>query len=354
MKDKTIVSSSPHLHDVTNVKFVMWNVVIALLPALVAGIIYFGFRALELTIYGVATAVITEALIQKLRKKPITVTDGSAVITGMLVAFNVHANVPWWIVVVGSAFAIAIGKHAFGGLGFNIVNPALLARAFLLASWPTRMTSGWAATKFGQISGMNLENVPEKAMELVSKATPLGVANMLRNKDVVTTIGYDNAHSIYTHLTDYTTLTNLFWGNIGQCIGEISAFALLLGALYLLILNIIEWRIPAFYIGTVFVLVYIFGGIDGIMTAPLTFPLFHILSGGLFLGAFFMATDMVTTPITKNGRMIFGIGAGVLTVVIRLIGGYPEGVSYAILIMNLFVPLIDKYTRPKPFGEVKE
>ncbi|HPK40576.1 MAG TPA: RnfABCDGE type electron transport complex subunit D, partial [Candidatus Cloacimonadota bacterium] len=205
MKDKTIVSSSPHLHDVTNVKFVMWNVVIALLPALVAGIIYFGFRALELTIYGVATAVITEALIQKLRKKPITVTDGSAVITGMLVAFNVHANVPWWIVVVGSAFAIAIGKHAFGGLGFNIVNPALLARAFLLASWPTRMTSGWAATKFGQISGMNLENVPEKAMELVSKATPLGVANMLRNKDVVTTIGYDNAHSIYTHLTDYTT-----------------------------------------------------------------------------------------------------------------------------------------------------
>jgi len=255
---------------------------------------------------------------------------------------------------VGSAFAIAIGKHAFGGLGFNIVNPALLARAFLLASWPTRMTSGWAATKFGQISGMNLENVPEKAMELVSKATPLGVANMLRNKDVVTTIGYDNAHSIYTHLTDYTTLTNLFWGNIGQCIGEISAFALLLGALYLLILNIIEWRIPAFYIGTVFVLVYIFGGIDGIMTAPLTFPLFHILSGGLFLGAFFMATDMVTTPITKNGRMIFGIGAGVLTVVIRLIGGYPEGVSYAILIMNLFVPLIDKYTRPKPFGEVKE
>nr|HPK40168.1 RnfABCDGE type electron transport complex subunit D [Candidatus Cloacimonadota bacterium] len=142
--------------------------------------------------------------------------------------------------------------------------------------------------------------------------------------------------------------------NIGQCIGEISAFALLLGALYLLILNIIEWRIPAFYIGTVFVLVYIFGGIDGIMTAPLTFPLFHILSGGLFLGAFFMATDMVTTPITKNGRMIFGIGAGVLTVVIRLIGGYPEGVSYAILIMNLFVPLIDKYTRPKPFGEVKE
>jgi len=353
MKNKTIVSSSPHLHDATNVKYVMWHVVIALMPALIAGIIFFGFSALTITIYSVIAAVTTEALIQKLRKKPITVSDGSAVITGILIAFNVHANSSWWLVVVGSIFAIAIGKHAFGGLGYNIVNPALLGRAFLLASWPTRMTAGWPKTQFGELSGITIDNIPAVAKELVSHATPLGVANMLRDPEYVTSIGADNVYSVFTHLTNFSTLNNLFWGNIGQCIGEISAFALLLGAIYLLLLNIIEWRIPAFYIGTVFVLTYFFGGIDGFMSAPITIPLFHILSGGLLLGAFFMATDMVTSPITKKGRIIFGIGAGIITVVIRLYGGYPEGVSYAILIMNLFVPLIDKFTSPKPFGEVK-
>ncbi|HOD55079.1 MAG TPA: RnfABCDGE type electron transport complex subunit D [Candidatus Cloacimonadota bacterium] len=353
MENKIIVSSSPHLHDRSSVKYVMWNVVIALLPALIAGIIHFGYKALTITIYSAVAAVVTEALIQKFRKKEITVNDGSAVLTGMLVAFNIHADSPWWLGVVGSIFAISIGKHVFGGLGFNIVNPALLGRAFLLASWPTLVTSGWVPSNLGNTSGLNIQNLPAQAQQLVTSATPLGVAKMMRNADIVNTIGVDNAHNVFSHLTDYSTLMNLFWGNIGGCIGEVSAFALLIGALYLLMLHIIEWRIPVFYIGTVFVLTYIFGGLDGIFSATIALPLFHILAGGLFLGAFFMATDMVTSPVTKKGRIIFGIGAGIICVVIRLIGGYPEGVSYSILIMNLFVPLIDRYTMPRAFGEVK-
>lgn len=354
MDKKFIVTSSPHLHDKSSVSFVMWNVVIALLPALLAGIIFFGFRALSLTIYAVIAAVLTEALIQKLRKKEITVNDGSAVLTGMLVAFNIHSASAWWLPVIGSVFAIAIGKHAFGGLGHNIVNPALLGRAFLLASWPTQVTSGWVATKFNSISGIAVENVHTNAVQLVTSATPLGVAKLLRNPDIVTNIGGQTiANDVFSHLTDYSTLMNLFWGNVGGCIGEVSALALLIGALYLLSLHIIDWRIPTSYIGTVFVLSYIFGGLNGPFSASVFLPIFHILSGGLMLGAFFMATDMVTSPVTKTGRIYFGMGAGIILVVIRLVGGYPEGCSYSILIMNLFVPLIDRLTMPRAFGEVK-
>lgn len=353
MESKLIVSSSPHLHDRSSVSYVMWNVVIALLPALIAGVIFFGFKALSLTIYCVIAAVLTEALIQKLRNKEITIKDGSAVVTGMLLAFCLNAGSPWWLGVIGAIFAVAIGKQAFGGLGHNIVNPALLGRAFLLASWPTLVTSGWISTKFGQTSGLNLANIPQQAQTLVTSATPLGVAKMLRNPDVVATIGIDNAKNIFTQLTDYSTLMNLFWGNIGGCLGEVSTFALLIGALYLLCLHIIEWRIPVFYIGTVFVLTYIFGGLNGAFSASMALPLFHILAGGLILGAFFMATDLVTSPVTKKGRIIFAVGAGILCTVIRLIGGFPEGCCYSILIMNLFVPLIDRWTMPKAFGEVK-
>ncbi len=354
MDRKFIVTSSPHLHDRSNVSFVMWNVVIALLPALLAGVIFFGINALMLTLYGVLAAVLTEALIQKFRKKEITVNDGSAVLTGMLVAFNIHSHSEWWLPVVGSVFAIAIGKQVFGGLGHNILNPALLARAFLLASWPTKVTSGWVATKFGSISGIATENIHANAINLVTSATPLGVAKMLRNPDIVNSIGGQTiANDVFSHLTDYSTLMNLFWGNIGGCIGEVSAVALLIGALYLLSLHIIDWRIPASYISTVFILTFIFGGLNGPFSASVFLPVFHILSGGLMLGAFFMATDMVTSPVTKTGRLYFGIGAGILLVVIRLIGGYPEGCSYSILIMNIFVPLIDRFTMPKPYGEVK-
>jgi len=354
-----IVSVSPHIHDSSTVSSVMWNVVWALMPALTAGIIFFGVRALYLTIYSVIAACLTEALIEYLRKKPLTLNDGSAVITGILVGFNVHAGVPWWLPVLGSVFAIAIGKHAFGGLGNNIMNPALLGRAFLVASWPAKMASGWVRTNGGSISGINpiFSGIPDQ----ITGATPLSALKTLKSDTfleflrdgnyIVNGDGSSTIYSYFSNMTDSFTLTNLFWGNVAGCIGEISVFALLIGALYLLIRHIIEWRIPVFYIGTVFVLTYFLGGVKG-SEFSISVPLFHIFSGGLMLGAFFMATDMVTSPVTQRGRIIFAIGCGLLTTTIRLWGGLPEGVTYSILIMNLFVPLIDKYSMPKPFGGV--
>ncbi|HPF08597.1 MAG: RnfABCDGE type electron transport complex subunit D [Candidatus Cloacimonetes bacterium] len=364
MKDKYIVSPAPHVHDKSTVKNVMWNVVIALIPALLFAVYYWGLRALILTLTGAIAAVITEAIIQKLRKVPVTVHDGSAFLTGMLLAYNIHVGAPIWLPIVGAVFAIGVGKQVFGGLGNNPVNPALLGRAFLLASWPTQMTAGWVAAKNSAMSGLNnlsriatnLQELSPKAYELVTGATPLKVAQSLRDTSFVADInaqagGLNLGGRIFDSLTELATLKNLFWGNIGGCIGEVSAFALLLGAAYLLYRNIIEWRIPLFYIGTVFVLSLIFGGIPG-SGSSVMLPFFHIFAGGLMLGAFFMATDYTTTPITKKGRIIFGIGCGLLTIVIRLVGGYPEGVSYSILLMNVFTPLIDKITMPKPFGKV--
>ncbi|GAB1366693.1 MAG TPA: RnfABCDGE type electron transport complex subunit D [Candidatus Cloacimonas sp.] len=367
MKDKYIVSSAPHLHDKTTTKNVMWNVVIALSPALVFAVYYWGFRALLLTLLGAVSAVVTEALIQKLRRVPVTVSDGSAFLTGMLLSYNINAGAPWWMPIMGSVFAIAVGKQVFGGLGNNPVNPALLGRAFLLASWPSLMTSGWLKPKSGALSGiadpdaiaMNLKALSPKAFDLVTGATPLKVVQTLRDSSFVASInadageGIDLANRIFTNITEMDALKNLFWGNIGGCIGEVSAFALLLGAAYLLYKNIIEWRIPLFYIGTVFVLSFIFGPIKGAGFSPML-PFFHIFAGGLMLGAFFMATDYTTSPLTKNGRIIFAIGCGLLTVVIRFVGGYPEGVSYSILFMNVMTPLIDKLTMPKAFGRVKK
>jgi len=351
------VSASPHIHQPTSVSRVMWNVVAALLPALVVAVVLFGFRALALTVYGVIAAVLAEAIIQKLRKREITVLDGSAVITGMLVAFNLHAGAPWWIPVLGSVFAITIGKHVFGGLGHNPLNPALLGRVFLVASWPTYTAAGWVPNTFGAISGItsNLTNIPQ-VNSLVTSATPLAVVKSLRDPVFINNIreAIPNAPQILMgEVANINTLQNVFWGNIGGCIGEVSAAALLLGAILLAWKRIIEWRIPVFYIGTVFVLTYLFGGIDGLFSASILLPFFHIFSGGVILGAFFMATDMVTSPLTKVGRIYFGIGCGLITVVIRLWGGFPEGVTFAILLMNLLVPLIDRYTFPKPFGEVR-
>ena len=366
MKDKYIVSPAPHVHDKTTVKNVMWNVIIALIPALIFAVYHWGLRALILTLTGAIAAVITEALIQKLRKVPVSVHDGSAFLTGMLLAYNIHVGAPIWLPIVGSVFAIGVGKQVFGGLGNNPVNPALLGRAFLLASWPTQMTAGWVAAKNSAMSGLNnlsriatnLEELSPKAYELVTGATPLKVAQSLRDSSFVADInaqagGLDVGGRIFGALTEMETLKSLFWGNIGGCIGEVSAFALLLGAAYLLYKNIIEWRIPLYYIGTVFVLSLAFGGIPG-SGSSVMLPFFLIFAGGLMLGAFFMATDYTTTPITKKGRIIFGIGCGLLTIVIRLVGGYPEGVSYSILFMNVMTPLIDRLTMPKAFGSVKK
>lgn len=350
------VSPAPHLKEGHSVKSVMWQVVIALIPALIAAVLFFGINALLLTLYGVVAAVATEALIQKLRKVPITIEDGSAVVTGILVSFNIHANSPWWLPVVGAIFAIAIGKQVFGGLGNNPFNPALLARAFMVASWPTLTTAGWkdawdkAILNHGDklMSGLNeniLGSLTSQADKLlVTNATPLAVVKALRD---TTAVAKDSAELITSHLTDLSTINNLFVGHIGGVIGEVSALALLIGAIYLASRHIIEWRIPLSYIATVFVLIALFGGING---PSIKLAIYHVFAGGLILGAFFMATDMVSSPVTKRGRLIFGIGCGLITVAIRLVGGYPEGVSYSILLMNIAVPLIDRYTMPKAFG----
>lgn len=367
MEHKVIVSPAPHLHDKTSVPIIMWQVVIALIPALAAAVYFFGWHALYLTFLGAFAAVVTEGVIQKWRKIPVTIADGSAFLTGLLVAYNVDANAPWWFPVMGAVFAIAIGKQVFGGLGHNPFNPALLGRAFLLASWPILITSGWSPTKLGSINGIDpnmvqtgLADLAPKAYKLVTSATPLNVVKALRDSTFVnsfTTNPTENhtiANNIFQQICNIDAITKMFWGNIGGCLGEISAFALLIGAAYLLWKNIIEWRIPFFYIATVFVFSAMFGGIKGLDNSPILFALSSIFSGGLILGAFFMATDYTTSPITKRGRIIFAIGCGLFTVAFRLKGGFPEGVCYSILIMNIFTPLIDRFTMPRAFGEVKK
>jgi len=245
---------------------------------------------------------------------------------------------------IGSIFAISMGKMVFGGLGYNPMNPALLGRAFLLASWPTHMTIFKTVPRGGTLSGI----------DIITSATPLNVfgqakdaiannSNLMTDANEVVVPG-----EVLSQL--YDSYGNLFFGRIGGCIGETSVFLLLLGALFLIYKRYISLKIPVSYIGTVFLLSWILGGTDGLFSGD---PLFHVMAGGLILGAFFMATDMVTSPVTFNGRIIFGVGCGILTVLIRLVGGYPEGVSYSILLMNLTVPLIDRYTKPNVFGEVK-
>ena len=315
---KFLVSSSPHIRSGETTQRIMLDVIIALMPALFAGVFYFGFRALTLTVTAVVFAVAAEAVMQKILGKPITVNDLSAVVTGILIAFNVPATLPLWIVAVGSIFAIAVAKHCFGGLGFNFINPALAARAVLLASWPVRMTS-WVAP----------------GADAVSTATPLSIIKS----------GLQGASAAGQAIPN---VWDLFVGNVGGCIGETSALALIIGGAYLLYRKVISHRIPGAYIVTVAVFAFLFGGFDPFVMV------YHVFAGGLFLGAIFMATDYSTSPMSAKGQIIFGIGCGILTSVIRFYGGYPEGVSYSILLMNLATPLIDKYTMPKKFGEVKK
>ncbi len=337
-----VVTSSPHVRDSDSISKIMWTVNIAMLPALLVAVYFFGFKALWVTLLSVVAAVATEAIIQKLTKKPIRVHDGAAIITGVLLAFNLPPSVPWWMPVVGSVFAVAIVKEAFGGLGYNILNPALAARAFLLASWPVQMTASWTAPKGGTISGI----------AAITSATPLNLlkqsAKVLANPGNFDAGQIQAAQEAVAKMS--TSYSHLLIGNVGGCIGETSVIALLIGALIMFYRHVIDWRIPFTYVGTVAVLAWVFGGTEGLFTGNW---LFHILSGGLILGAFYMATDMVTSPLSGKGQVIFAVGCGVLTVAIRLWGGYPEGVSYAILLMNLTVPLIDRYTVPKVFGEVK-
>ena len=311
MKDKLIVSVSPHLHKDESVSKIMWMVIISLLPAGAAGVFIFGLTALWVIILGVVSALVTEAILQVLSKRKVTILDGSAVITGLLLAYNLPPKVPFWLPIMGAFFSIAIGKQIFGGLGQNIFNPALVGRVFLMASWPKYMTTFTRPLNY----------------DAVTSATPLA---LLKEGRVLENISY----------------LDLFLGKRGGCIGEVCILALLLGALFLFIKGYISWHIPLPYILTVGVFTYIFGQ-KGLFSGDW---LFHILSGGLILGAFFMATDYVTSPLTRKGQVIFGIGCGVITAVIRLWGGYPEGVSYAILMMNAATPIIDRYTKNRVYG----
>lgn len=302
-----ISTSSPHVRSDESVRIIMLDVIIALMPALIWAVYIFGVNALLITAVSVISAVLAEALMELIMKKPLTIGDLSAVVTGILVAFNVSPAVPIWMPAIGSAFAIIIVKQLFGGIGQNFMNPALGARAFLMASWPVAMTT-WVTT--GTASA-------------VSGATPLAILKGSATGEL-------------------PSVMDMFIGNIGGCIGEVSAALLIVGGLYLLWRGVISWRIPVVYIGTVFVLTFAFG----------QDPTQYVFAGGLMLGAIFMATDYSSSPITNKAQIIYAVGCGLLTTVIRIFGGYPEGVSYSILLMNVVAPLIDKFTRPRVYGEV--
>lgn len=324
---KIVVSASPHIRHKDSIPRIMWTVVLSLLPGVLAGVYFFGARSLLVILISIITAVATEATIQKLIHKKITVSDGSAVITGMLLAMVIPPGVPLWLPAIGAFCSIAIAKSAFGGLGNNIFNPALVGRAILLASFPVAMTT-W---KF------------PIGIEKVNSTVTASATTAVDSITAATTLALEKSK-----LTEYVpSIWNLFIGREGGSLGETSVLALLIGAAVLLIRGYITWHIPVSFIGTVAVIigvVQLFGDRNFILI-----PI-HLFSGGLVLGAFFMATDMVTSPLAKKGGIIFGIGAGTITCIIRLLGGYPEGVCYAILLMNAFTPLIDRYVKPKRFG----
>ncbi|MEK7400194.1 MAG: RnfABCDGE type electron transport complex subunit D [Candidatus Poribacteria bacterium] len=309
------ISTSPHIKDRDSVQKIMWTVVISLLPSVFAGVYVFGIKALLVVLISVVSSIATESIIQHIAHRKITLDDGSAVVTGMLLAMVIPPNVPLWMPAIGSFCAIALAKAPFGGLGYNIFNPALIGRAILMASFPVAMTT-WQLP------------ISMQTLDTVTGATTLAIIKESRSENIL-------------------PLWSLFIGKSGGCLGETSDFALLLGAILLLARRYIIWYIPLSYIGTValiFGVKEVFGDRNFEMIAV------QIFSGGLILGAFYMATDMVTSPLTKVGGIIFGVGAGVLTCVIRILGGYPEGVCYSILLMNAFTPLIDKYVKPRRFG----
>lgn len=328
MNNRITISPSPHVYEDTSVKRLMFDVVIALLPALAMSIYFFGMGAIIVTLVAVVSCLAFEWLIQKfiLKQEP-TITDGSAIVTGILLAFNVPSNLPIGIIILGSLFAIGVAKMTFGGLGNNPFNPALAGRVFLLISFPVQMTS-WPIP-----SGFKTGYA-----DAVTGATPLGIVKE----------GLAKGDKLSDLMSQVPSHMEMFYGRMGGSMGEIAAAALILGFAYLLIRKVITWHIPVSIILTITIFTGILWYLNPETNAD---PLFHLLTGGVMLGAIFMATDYVTSPMTPKGMWIFGIGIGILTVLIRVFGAYPEGVSFAILIMNAFVPLINKYIKPKRFGE---
>ena len=304
-----VVSGTPHVRSKESIQSIMRDVIIALVPATAAGIYYFGLRALILIVAAIISAVFFEWLYEKITKKPVTINDLSAVVTGLLLAMNLPASAPVWVAIVGGAFAIIFAKQLFGGLGQNFINPALAGRAFLLASYPTEMTT-WVVP-----NGL--------AADAATYATPLA---QLKNGTLDASLG------------------QLVLGQVGGTIGETCAIALIIGGIYLLYKHVISWKIPVIYIATVFILFAVIG------RHGMRMPLQEIFAGGVMLGGIFMATDYASSPVTPKGQVIFAVGAGLLTYLIRTFGGYPEGVSYSILIMNCCVPLIERFTEPTIFG----
>ena len=305
-----VVSGTPHVRSKESIQSIMRDVIIALVPATAMGIFYFGINALILIIAAIASAVAFEAICQKVMKKPVTVSDLSAVVTGLLLAMNLPAKAPLWVAIVGSAFAIIFGKQLFGGLGQNFINPALAGRAFLLASYPTEMTT-WSVPNGLEVA------------DAATYATPLA---QLKAGNLDASLG------------------ELLLGQCGGTIGETCAIALIIGGVYLLYKHVISWKIPVIYIATVAILFGVIGR-QGVRV-----PLQEICAGGVMLGGIFMATDYASSPVTAKGQIIFAVGAGLITYLIRTFGGYPEGVSYSILIMNCCVPLIERFTEPTIFG----
>ncbi|MDD4956940.1 MAG: RnfABCDGE type electron transport complex subunit D [Candidatus Omnitrophica bacterium] len=307
---KLTLTVSPHIHSPMDTRSMMKAVIVSLIPAVAASLFFYRWNALFVTLSCIAGCVSTEYALQKLRRKKVAIRDLSAILTGVLLAMVLPPATPLWMSFLGGVFAIALGKEVFGGLGHNIFNPALLARAFLMAAFPVTLTT-WS-NPF--------------SVDAMTTATPLGIAK-------------------FEHVA--TSWVPLMLGNIGGCIGETSAIALVAGGLYLLYIKVVDYRIPVAYIGTV----GLFSTVTHLV-APGSYvgPVFHLLAGGLLLGAFFMATDPVTSPVTAKGRWIFGIGCGLITMIIRLWGGLPEGVMYSILLMNAVTPLIDRFARPRRFG----
>ena len=305
-----VVSGTPHVRSKESIQSIMRDVIIALVPATAAGIYYFGLKALILIVAAIVSAVFFEWLYEKITKKPVTISDLSAVVTGLLLAMNLPAAAPVWVAIVGSAFAIIFAKQLFGGLGQNFINPALAGRAFLLASYPTEMTT-WSVPNGLEVA------------DAATYATPLA---QLKAGNLDASLG------------------ELLMGQCGGTIGETCAIALIIGGVYLLYKHVISWKIPVIYIATVAILFAVIG------RQGVRMPLHEICAGGVMLGGIFMATDYASSPVTPKGQIIFAVGAGLITYLIRTFGGYPEGVSYSILIMNCCVPLIERFTEPTIFG----
>lgn len=319
MENKFVVSMSPHIHEKEGISGIMLDVIIALIPAAVAGIYYFGYRAAMVMLTTIAASVLSEYLYEKAMKRKVTVKDLSAVVTGLLLALNLPSTIPLWMAAIGSVFAIVIVKQLYGGIGRNFMNPALAARCFMLIAWAGAMN------KFAQ----------PLAADVISSATPLAVMKGMSEGAT-------------------PALRDAFWGNVPGSIGETSVFAILIGFVYLLARRVISWKIPVTYVVVFGVLTYFFGNNTTAGADAVTYTLLQVCSGGLVLGAVFMATDYTTTPTTPWGLIIFGAGCGIITFVLRKFGSYPDGVSFAILLMNILTPQIDKFTTPRRFGEVRK